>query len=307
MPERIVYFPEQSRNSEFSVPKIELCIHNRSIAPYTRNTILFGTSEFGTQIVVKIPRNRNRAMNEWEGLNMVYNAEVSVPEPYSLAKNSEGLQVIISQKVDGELLYTNNQIDLRYDLGKIVRFMHNQVGINEKNWGSSGKPDFSYYEKLLNKYLKSSLGELKVGSETHVILNKFVDSMSDYCKTTTPVFNHNDLHDGQVIVKPNHKLILLDFENWREETQLNDISYYLFHLVKDRRVDRNFDKFIYGYLNSNGLTETEKSVISFYLLFISTGAIDYFKNTGSRYLQKALDTHKKVIKYIKDERLWKNY
>ena len=34
------------------------------------------------------------------------------------------------------------------------------------------------------------------------------------------------------IVKPNQKLVLLDFENWKEETQLNEISYYLFHLIK---------------------------------------------------------------------------
>ena len=307
MAERITYYPEQSRSSEFSVSQIELDIDRRSVALFTRNTILFGSTKSGIQTTVKISTNRNGAMNEWEGLNMTYDVGMPVPEPYALAKNSDGVQVLISQKVDGELLHTNSQTGKRYDLGQIVSFMHNKVGINAENWKSSGKPDFSYYENLLNKYLKSSLNELKTGSETHTILNKFVNVMSYYCKTTTPVFNHNDLHDGQIIVKPNQKLVLLDFENWKEETQLNEISYYLFHLIKDGSVNRNFDKFINGYLKSYRLTDTEKSVMTFYLLFISARAIDYFKNTGSKYLQKALETHKKVLRYTNDERLWKDY
>ncbi|MDP3918023.1 MAG: phosphotransferase [Candidatus Woesebacteria bacterium] len=307
MSERITYFPEQNRNIEFSVPQIEIGIHNRSVAPFTRNTILFGVTKYGTQTIIKIFANRNGLLNEWEGLNMAYNAGLPVPEPYALAKNSDGVQVLISQKIDGELLHTNSQPSIRYELGKIVSFMHNQVRINGKDWASTGKTNFSYYESLLNKYLKSSLSELKTGSETHTILNKFVNIMSYYCKTTSPVFNHNDLHDGQIIIKPNHKLVLLDFENWKEETQLNEISYYLFHSIKDGSVNRNFDKFINGYLKSDSLTDTEKSVMTFYLIFISARAIDYFKNTGSKYLQKALETHKKVLSYTNDERLWKDY
>ena len=307
MSERITYFPIEGMDVEFSVPQVVLNVHKKEIVPFTGNSILYATSESGTKVVIKISTSNSGAQREWKGLNMAHGAGLSVPEPYALAKSKDNEKLIIFEKVEGELLYTSNQTRLRIDLGEIVKDMHNQIFVSGNGWVSSGKPDFSYYEKLLNRYLKSSLNELKAGSETHTILNKFVNVMSYYCKTITPVFNHNDLHDGQIIVKPNQKLVLLDFENWKEETQLNEISYYLFHLIKDGSVNRNFDKFINGYLKSYRLTDTEKSVMTFYLLFISARAIDYFKNTGSKYLQKALETHKKVLRYTNDERLWKDY
>ena len=73
------------------------------------------------------------------------------------------------------------------------------------------------------------------------------------------------------------------------------------------KVGGNFDKFLNGYLKSAYLTETEKSIMAFYLLFISARAIEYFQNTKSRYLEKAVDTHNKILRYTDEERLWKDY
>lgn len=307
MSERITYFPVESGNTEFSVPQIVLNVHKKEIAPFTGNSIIYATSESGTEVVIKVSTSGSGAEREWKGLNMAHNAGLSVPEPYALGKNKDNEKLIISEKVDGELLYTSNQARLRIDLGEIVKDMHNQIFVSGTGWISSGKPDFSYYSKLLHKYLNNPLDELKSNGQTQAILNKLSDTMSDYCKTVVPVFNHNDIHDGQAIVKPDNNLKLLDFGNWKEETQLNDVSYYLYHLIKSDRVRKNFDAFMDGYLDSNKFSDTEKSVMTFYILFISARAIDYLQEIGSKHLERARETHKKVLRFINSESLWKDY
>ncbi len=307
MSERITYFPIESRNTEFSVPQVILNVHKKEIAPFTGNSILYATSESRTEVAIKISTNSGSTQREWKGLNMTYGAGLSVPKPYALAKNKDGEKLLISEKIEGELLYTSNNARLRIDLGKITRDMHDKVPVSGTGWSSSGKTDFSYYSELLRKYLGSPLNELQSNSETQVILNKLSDTMLNYCGNAIPVFNHNDIHDGQAIVKTDNRLKLLDFGNWKEETQLNDVSYYLYHLIKSDRVNKNFDAFLNGYLDSNDLTDTEKSVMTFYILFISTRAIDYLQNIKSRYLERARETHKKVLRFINSERLWKDY
>jgi len=274
MSERITYFPIESRNTEFSVPQVILNVHKKEIAPFTGNSILYATSESRTEVAIKISTNSGSTQREWKGLNMTYGAGLSVPKPYALAKNKDGEKLLISEKIEGELLYTSNNARLRIDLGKITRDMHDKVPVSGTGWSSSGKTDFSYYSELLRKYLGSPLNELQSNSETQVILNKLSDTMLNYCGNAIPVFNHNDIHDGQAIVK---------------------------------RVNKNFDAFLNGYLDSNDLTDTEKSVMTFYILFISTRAIDYLQNIKSRYLERARETHKKVLRFINSERLWKDY
>ncbi|OGM11552.1 hypothetical protein A2W13_02360 [Candidatus Woesebacteria bacterium RBG_16_36_11] len=307
MTERIILFPEKVRKNEFSAPRMEFDILKKTIIPFTGSTILFGTSESGIQVAIKISAKKGGADREWKGLNMAYHAGVSVPEPFALAKTNSEAPVLISEKIEGQHLHNETDAKLRFKLGKIMRDMHDQVKIVGEEWHSSGKPNFTYYDQFIIRWLHSTSKELGQGSKTQALLNKFASAISSYCETVIPIFSHNDLHEGQVFLRSNGGLTLLDFENWKEETQLNEIAFYLFHLIRVDKVGGNFDKFLNGYLKSAHLTETEKSIMAFYLLFISARAIEYFQNTKSRYLEKAVDTHNKILKYTDEERLWKDY
>ncbi|MCK4822829.1 phosphotransferase [bacterium] len=272
--------------------------------PFTGSEILFAQMESGKNVVIKIPGRYGNAKREWIGLNKAHNAGVPVPQPIALALDSRGRQAIISQKIEGDNLYYNPNDAVKYSVGQIIRSMHEHTPISGKEWVNSGKSDFSYFDKRIFYWMNGPTEGLKMGSKTQVLLDKFADSMRDHCQDVFPTFTHNDLHDGQVIISKG-KPSLIDFENWKEESPASEIAYYLFHSIRSNRTGEGFLNFMKGYLRNTTLSEQEKSVLMFHLLFISAGAVSYFHNQRINYLEIAESTHQKVLNYVNEENLWK--
>lgn len=306
MKEYISVSPIEYSNVEFSLPILRFEVLNSIHTSFEKSQIIFATSESGKKLVIKIPAKGKNASREWEGLKKAYKAEVLVPEPLALVTTQEGAPALISEWIEGTVLFRNTDTQLRSKIGLVVLGMHENVVINENGWLKSGKPTFIYYDGSLFKWSRETNNQLGSESKVQEIIKKFAATTSSYCKIAVPVFNHNDIHEGQVIVRPTGDVVLLDFENWREDTKLNDIAYYLFQLIRTNSSFENYKEFLKGYLGTNTLTDGDKSVLSFYLLFISARALNYFITTKSKYLNIATDTHNRVLKFIEEERLWKD-
>lgn len=307
MEERLVVKPIECYRDELFGPEVHLNVFRRILVPFTGSTVLFATTEVGTQVAIKISSKKNGAKREWVGLNKAYDAGVPVPEPLLLANDENGKEVLISKKIDGVSLFVVPDNRTKDQLGSIIRLMHRNVRIGGAEWLNSGKPDFNYYDRYLFYWLRGSTPGLGKDSKTLVLLSKLTDAMKAYCNITRPIFNHNDIHDGQVFVLPGHRLSIIDFENWTEDSQLNELATYLFHSIRMSRPADEFENFLRGYLGSMGFTETEKSALIFYLLFISARAVSFFQYSASGYLETARATHHKVLQYIDEEKLWKQF
>lgn len=287
---------------------IDLEIGDRKLIPFTGSELVFTFTGSGEKVIVKIPSNNYQARHEWVGLGMVQMADISVPVPIALINHSAGQLAIVSGFVEGDNLYFNPNPDIKVEVGRQIKKMHQHTQINGKGWELSGRNTFIYYDKHIFSWATGKLKELQTDSRTTSLLAKLTDTMESFCKDTKPVFNHNDLHDGQIITDRDGNPTIIDFANWTEESWLNDLGYHLFHLVRTERVEpEDFTNFLSGYLEKDRLSEVEKSTLAFYLLFISARALNYFNRRQSSYLSTAKENHQKVLDYLEDETIWKKY
>lgn len=294
-----------SRND---VDFIELKMGEKRPIPFTGSEIIFAATNSGKKAVVKIPFNNNDAQREWVGLKAAHLADIRVPTPIALINFQDDRLAIVSGFIEGENLYDNPNPNAKIKVGNLIKKMHQNTKVDGLDWKSSERNTFAYYDKHIFSWTSGELEEFQIDNRTISLLNKFTDTMADFCISAKPVFNHNDLHDGQIIIDSKGNPNIMDFGNWIEESWMNDISYHLFHLVRTERVKaENFTNFLKGYLGNERLTESEKSILAFYLLFISTRALSYFHKRKSSYLPTAKENHLKILSFLEDEEIWKKY
>jgi|GEM_PF-2921773 len=295
--------PSSSRNENH----IELEVGKKLSVPFTGGEIIFATTNSGEKVVIKKPRDNKQAKHEWEGLRKAESAGVSIPRPIALISYSADRLAILSDFIEGDNLYYNPNPSVKSEVGRQIKSLHQNAQVEGNIWESTGRSTFVYYDRYIFHWTRGGLKELQADSRTTSILGKLIGTASDFCQNSRPVFNHNDLHDGQIIVDGNSHPTIIDFGNWIEETWLNEIGYHLFHLIRtDRAETDDFTNFLNGYFKDRKMSDTEKSNLAFYLLFISSRALNYFYNRHSSYLPTAQETHEKVLGHVNNERIWKD-
>lgn len=305
MKEQISFTPKEVRMKEIGEGNIKFRVFREFITPFTGSNILFATTESGISVAIKISNKKGGVEREWIGLNKAYEAGIPTPTPIALAEDQKGVPVLITQKIEGEHLYFHQNDQIKRELGKIVRFMHRNTKIDGEEWNRNEISDFSYFDHYVFQWLQGPTQSLNRNSLTQTFLRKFEDAMEEYYKTASPVFTHGDLHDGQVLLRQNNNLVLIDFENWEENTWLGELGGYLFHSIRTERGLSGLKEFVDGYLGGGKLKEREKSALMFYILFISANAVSYFQRKRSAYFETALTNHEKVLQFIDEERIWK--
>lgn len=287
---------------------LDVEINCNILMPYTKSEIFVATIDFGEKIAIKQSSNSENVLHEWKGLKTAWIANVSVPTPIALVSYTGDSLAMVSKFIEGDVLFFNPNSDIEIEVGKQIKTLHDHALVDGNIWKSSERNTFVYYDKFITNWRAQEFESKRSKSTTVSLLDKFAVSAIDLCLNGKPVFNHNDLHDGQIIVNENKIPIIIDFGNWTEETWLNELGFNLFHCIRtDRLQIDNFTKFLNGYLGTEKLSETEKTTLAFYLLFISARALNYFKDRQSSYLPIAEDTHAKVLEYIKSEKIWKKY
>ena len=276
--------------------------------PFTGAEIIYAETDSGSKVVIKKTLHNWQAEHEWIGLNTAYRAGISVPLPVALINYTKDQLAIVSTGSTIPILVIDPNPEVKAEMGRQIKTMHQLAMVDEKMWKLSGRSSFTYYDKYMFNWSRGRIAELSVDSKTAILLSSFAENMDQYCKESKPTFNHNDLHDGQIIVSDNGAPTIIDFGNWIEETWLNDIGYHLFHLIRtDRTRTKDFVNFLNGYCEGKKLSDIEKSNLAFYLLFITSRALTYFYRNRSSYLPTAKETHNKVLAYLEDETIWKSY
>jgi len=149
---------------------------------------------------------------------------------------------VILKFVEGESLHTQQNGKGRYDFGTLIYQMHKLTQISCNEWGTGQKLNFDYLQKSLSEWSGNDLEEIDNWSRSMTILFLLATQARLYCEITKPVFNHNDLHDGQTIVS-GRRLTLIDFEEWIGDRPLNDLAVYLFHSIRTGQSPNRFEIF----------------------------------------------------------------
>lgn len=303
--ETISFTPIEMSEEYSRYPQIDLRLQKQVTTPYTNSTIIYAQNEQGQRVVVKIFAV-DGALREWEGLNRTYNAGLSVPKPYALVKDSANKTGVILEYVDGKSLYNQQSDQGRHSFGALIHRMHQLTPISSNEWIRSQKYNFDYFQQNLLTWGNSQIEELTDKGRSQAILSLLAGQARSHCEAVIPVFNHNDLHDGQTIVS-GKSVTLIDFEKWIEDSPLNDIAIYIFHSIRNAQSRESFEHFLKGYLGETSFSEVEKSSLMFYLLFISSRALNHFYQQGNPYVEISKTTHKNILKYAESESLWKNF
>lgn len=287
---------------------IDLSLGEKTDVPFTGGEIIHAETDAGEKVIVKKTAHNQQAEHEWLGLKIAHSTGISVPVPIALINYTSDHLAIVSTQIDGENLYYFPNQEIKNEIGRQVKVMHQMAGVDGRSWRSSERSTFVYYDRYIFNWSKGEIGELRAGSDSLQLLQSLSVAAEQFCKSTNPTFNHNDLHDGQIIVSKDGKPTIIDFGNWLEEAWLNEVGYHLFHLIRtDRAGTNDFANFLEGYLGGRKLSDTEKSNLAFYLVFISSRALSYFYKNNNPYLPTARETHGKVLKYLDDEKLWKSF
>ena len=285
--------------------KREFLITGEIPVTFRGSRIFFATSLEDTQVVIKIPKDGQSAEREWDGLTKTSAVGISVPKPILVGLNDLGQSCIVSERIYGELLFLNHGYEARMQLGQTIRQIHTRVAIEGVEWLKSGRSDYAYYDEKIK--LWGGKQEL-IGDNspfTQHLFQALSLSMIDYCSKTLPVFNHNDIHDGQVIRSNEGRCVLIDFGSWIEDRPMNDLGFYLFHCLRNDTKFGMFKGFMRGYFERDSLNEADKQALIFNLLFISTRAVVIFSTFRPEYVETARENHQKVLKFIEGETLWK--
>lgn len=289
--------PEQG-NKKFSLT-------GEILTTFKGSKIVYAASDRGQPVAIKIPVNKQGAEREWSGLTKASESGISVPSPMMLGLTDWGSACIVLGRVYGKPLFLDKSYETRGLLGQTVRRMHAGVSIVEFESQLNGMINFTHYDKQLKSW---GINQSQIGidsSFTQYLFQLFSQPMDNYCETASPVFNHNDIHDGQVFISAKKDLILIDFEDWTVNRSLNDLGFYLFHCLRSNSEIDAFKSFMDGYFENGTLNESDKQALIYNLLYISTRAVIRFMAQKTDYLETARENHKKVLDFIRNEVLWK--
>lgn len=280
--------------STHSGNQIELDVKDRFITQFNGSTIIIGESD-GRNLVVKFSAYPWGAQREWRGLRKVFAAGIPSPTPVAFIPGEK--PGIITEYIPGKGLQDDPDISLRYNLGILIRNMHERVSTEGTEW--HGKDDFTYYDQKIAQWGKDHIGGVAID-----IMQELAIDIGNSFKLVEPAFTHHDLYDHQAIINEDG-LYLLDFEFWRESHPLDDLSSYLMNTIRTESYTDYFWEFCRGYGSERNFTEEQKKIIAFLLLFTSCQSLEFYKNDRPRDLQKPTNDHEKAISFVKEESLWK--
>jgi aminoglycoside phosphotransferase (APT) family kinase protein len=290
----------------YSDETIKVDVYKRVGNPYTKSRVLFGNLQNGLDVAIKFSGYKYGTKREWDGLRLVNS--VGIPAPILLCavrENTNGSHGIISTKIQGDDLYKKKSNSYRYNLGQIISDIHANVPITGNEWQDSGKQNFTYFENQINSFSKSTISEINSTSKPHAMLQSLSKNVDNDFSGTVPVFTHNDIHNEQAIVNQAGKVSVIDFEEWKEEHPIKDLSIYLLHTLRNHQPLSDFKNFSLGFNHDRKLESDDLNFLAFYLLFAAIRSVDYHSKILPSYVKTALTTLDIITKTIDAETFYK--
>jgi len=281
--------------------KVQFLISRELDMNFSGSHIIYA-NESDENFVLKQTQDRGVLLHEWNGLKQLSHYSLPVQQGVGLSIDQNGILTLISREVKGFPIYQVEEGQRQ--LGESVRQLHQVVQVDTQQWNQSGKYDFTYYDRILNKWDQDSVPDLQRSGKIVGMIFGLSTQVVNHLKIVKPAFLHNDVHDGQGFIDDG-RCILIDFERWGVSDPLEDIAYYLYHQIRNGKEDVNFRKFVDGYFSNQTLSESQRNTLAFYLLYFASRSAVFFYEHRPDYYPIGQTNLLKTVQYVDSEKLWK--
>ncbi len=261
----------------------------------------------GEKVVLKVPYNRLKLERELDSLNRLKNL-LPVPKVIDVwYGNDEIPGALLLSYIDGKPLELPIDMKMAYSLGRLLGQMHTikipiyslVEGYEEKWWPGV---EVRYHEWM--KEIGSNMtDDIRVKCDYY--FNRFIEYAVE---PEAPVFSHFDFRPGNVLVKDNKIVGLIDFESSRggaAEIDFTKINEYIWSRYPETK-----EPFLAGYEIMKELPDLSIT-LPFFLFFNAIGGIGWsvrrnlidgdFHKENLMQLERSFNGLKKVINNHKNK------
>lgn len=287
--------------------QITFLYERKLLSPFTQSLLYFGSiielPQFSKRVVLKVPNYKSQVTNEWVASNKAFNACLPTPEPLALIELNNGNRGIMFEFIEGDLLYKQNQPELRCQFGKIVKKMHTVLPVASRDWIKNEKSQISHFFRV-----RKTWGDLMISNDDFKrsleIYDSIINGIIDYLPQLSPSFIHGDLHDGQLIINGENEF-LIDFGQSREAQSILDLAIYCYHTLRTQSNVENISQFILGYLEHSCLSEKEKESLSFFILYTTLRSVEWYLKFRPNDINYVFSYISAINNFIENQSLWK--
>ncbi len=218
--------------------------------------------------------------------------EMSQPISFGTCNNQQTVYMLLTWVAGEDLelalphLSAKEQYDLGWQAGKILRSIH-QLPIPPDEAPKETKMAKKLWQ--LQSYIDSSL---RVDGDEPII--EFVQANMGKIWAKPPVYQHGDFHPGNLILTPDHKIGVIDFNRWG----IGD-PYEEFHKLKSFATDTSIPYCI-GQINAyfeGEVPEDFWTILAVYVAHTALYSIKWAEQVGEKDIANMIRIYEKCLKH----------
>lgn len=283
---------------EFSVQRT---IHS----PCTGNILYVGSfNDDKRQIVAKFSVFKEGSNREWNGYTTAILQDVSTAIPVALvSKKSHAKKGVLTEFIDGPLLDSTPTDFLLYRFGRELGKLHTII-VPGYGYFKNFLPQFRSAQEYQIFWLGKILPYIEKSADTYPLFKNLHDNASLTIYTDQPVFLHKDARLDNAIAD-HDGVRLLDFESWQGGDPMDDLAISLFSWITSDINISQFRHVIDGYFSDKNITDHQRTLVNYYLLFRAFRLIKLAEDDNSAKLQERYQNLNKIVSFITSEQIYK--
>lgn len=279
---------------------IERTIHSDC----TGNVLYVGSFDDKQPAVAKFSVLKGGSSREWEGYTTATSHDVSTAIPVALvSKKGHAKKGIVTEFIDGPMLDTIPNDFLLYCFGKELRKLH-AIIVPGYGYCKNSLPQFRSAQEYQNFWLGKILPVIEKSVDTYPLFQDLHDNASLSIYAGQPVFLHKDARLYNAIVDQD-SIRLLDFESWQGGDPMEELAISLFSWITSDGDTNQFKHVMDGYFRNTNMTDHERILIDYYLLFRAFRLIKLAEDDCSPKVLKRYENLHKIVAFITSEQIYK--
>lgn len=282
------------------IGKIKVGIEYGFSSAYIGSPMYFGKLENGSDVVLKFTRIPGGTLREFYGLSLANAHGISAPRAVALIQRDETpTDGFIMEKVEGKPL---NEVGNRLNEIQLGQELHKLHEIPVSGYGplTEGVGQFDDPYLYLQHWLDKTTPYMGNQSTAIQVLNKLFIQGKEHILGQQPRLLHRDIKDENVLIQPDGKISLIDFEWAQGGNPFDDLGIYLYHAIRTNKLPDKVKSFFNGYFGERELTDSEKYDLLFHLMLTAGRTVSFCARMNPTKTGEAIADMDKATKYIEE-------
>lgn len=279
--------------------EVQIGINKEFTSEYVGTPICFGTLEDGTEVVLKFNNLDGGAEREFFGLTLAFNNQIPTSRPIAMiTRDSDSRLGFLMEKVDGKP-FREFGSELHEQLFALALLKLHSIQVSGYGTIHTGKAQFKNYNDYLKMWLDKTTPYMEMNGGDMSLFYRLKQQGDSHMKSQTPKAIHRDPKDENVLITPDNKISLIDFEWVQGGNPLDDVAVYLYHAIRTNKDPSRIQAFMNTYFKGRELNSGEKHDLLFHLMLASGRTVSYCSRFNQGHLSEAVKDMNKVTDYIR--------